>query len=145
MNAPLGDEPSTWLSGNDKAVVLLEALLAIEKGELDEVNAVRAAHYALHSTDYRLSSRILLVLNAGYCISTPLQAFRMHGRTFGRQARSTKDYCLKDEVVIRNLIIEKLTILGEGRTANLGRLVHDYRSLLSLEIYLAEQNSLQLA
>lgn len=145
MNTPLGDEPSVWLTGDDKAVALLEAILAIEKGEHDEVKAVRAAYVVLHTVSHGLSARDLLVLNAGFCIATPLQAFRMHGRTFGQQARNKEGYCLKDEVDIRSLVIEKLTILVEGRTANLGRLINDYFSLLALEKYQAEQSSLQLA
>lgn len=145
MNTPLGDEPSVWLTGDDKAVALLEAIIAIEKGEHDEVKAVRAAYVMLHTVSRGLSARSLLVLHAGFCISTPLQAFRMHGRTFGQQARCKEGYCLKDEVDIRSLIIEKLTILVEGRTANLGRLVNDYTCLLAWERDQAQQQSLQLA
>jgi len=143
VNAPLGDEPSIWLTGDVKADALHDAIRAITIGEYYEVKAVRAIYVDLHRSR-NLNSRSLLVLDAGFCIATPLQALQMHRREHHHLARRTSGYSLEDEAYIHDLLVEKLVVLADGRTANLGRLVNDYASLLTWEKEKTERMKLQL-
>ena len=142
MNAPLGDEPSTWLTGDVSADALLAAISAIESGEHDEVKAVRPVYLKLNSAHRGLSARGLLVLDAGLCIITPGYALQMHRRDTKRLARKANGYRPEDEAYIRNLLIEKLTILVARRATGLGTLIKEYGNVLDWEKDQAEQRKL---